>query len=58
MKKLKLTIECLQVESFEATEAREGSGGTVRGFDSNGTLCDILTCGGGCDSEDCDGDTT
>lgn len=58
MTKLKLTVESLQVESFEATEVREGSKGTVRGFDSDDTLCDILTCGGGCDSVDRAGDTT
>jgi len=54
MTKLKLTVESLQVESFEATEVQEGGKGTVRGFDSDDTLCDILTCAGGCDSGACD----
>jgi hypothetical protein len=59
MTKLKLTVESLQVESFEAIEAREGNKGTVRGFDSlDDTLCDILTCAGGCDSVDRAADTT
>ena len=59
MKKLKLTVDSLRVESFEAAAPREDDGGTVRGFDSMGTLCDIETCAGGgaCVSRagECDG---
>lgn len=58
MKKLRLDVEELRVESFES-EAREPGSGTVRGYSggacSYDTLCDVLTCAGGCDSGDRDG---
>lgn len=60
MKKLKLRVEELAVESFEA-DARTAGRGTVHGHlgaMSDDTLCDILTCGGGytCDEPEHDRD--
>jgi DUF971 family protein len=53
MTRLKLNMEALRVESFEA-EARAAGSGTILAFSGNSddTLCDILTCGGG---DTCDG---
>jgi hypothetical protein len=55
MRKLKLDVEQLTVESFAADAPARGAG-TVDGHSnpfggSDDTLCDILTCAGGCDGD-------
>lgn len=55
MRKLRLTLETLRIESF-ATEAVFVRGGTVHGqsqlFPSHYSICPVI-CGGGQDSDDC-----
>jgi len=57
MKKLQLSIDTLQVESF-ATAAREAQTGTVRGFDSttgNQIMCGCTDGGSPCNTQFCSG---
>lgn len=55
MKKLRLAIDDLSVESFSTAE-KEQAAGTVRGFDSTTAgqrLCGCTDEGGPCDTQDC-----
>lgn len=58
MKKLKLDLDCLMVESFDAEPMRADREGTVRGHEQSGLwscypCTDWISCGGTCDYASC-----
>lgn len=54
MKKLRLDIQALRVESFESAVSPAGYGGTVRGNgNTSGCEVEIISQGGTCEGESC-----